>query len=488
MNDPFKLLNGLRKVSFFAGLDEETLVALGEAMSRDEIPAGTYLCREGEKGDRLFILESGELVVEKQNAFGESVRIASLVPGDAAGASSMFAGRRRSASLRAVTDCLVWTLDHETFKILSEAHSSLARALIISLSSQLGRGGAFAAELLSSDLDRRFRIAFFDSKPYMRTIFEEQNRERFAVSFLEPRLTLETAMLARGARAVCVFVNDTLDAKVVEELHGMGVELIALRCAGYNNVDLKACERFGVSVVRVPSYSPHAVAEHAVALILTLNRKVHRAHNRVREANFSLDGLVGFDIFGKTLGVVGAGKIGRCLIDILLGFGCDILVYDAYVDATLAALPRLRYVTLEELFERSDIISLHAPLLPETRHMIDESAIAKMKTGVMLINTSRGALIDTQALLEGLKSGKVGYAGLDVYEEESGYFFEDFSDKVLTDDVLARLTTFNNVIVTSHQAFLTKEALSNIAETTLSNIETYFTSGPGETPVNLVTR
>jgi D-lactate dehydrogenase len=253
----------------------------------------------------------------------------------------------------------------------------------------------------------------------------------------------------------------------------MVVRLVAMRCAGYNNVDLTACAQLGIPVVRVPAYSPHAVAEHTVALMLSLNRKIHRAHSRVRDGNFSLDGLVGFDLYGRTVGVVGAGKIGQCVIEILKGFGCRVLVFDKYESDALKARLLFDYVGLDELFRESDIITLHAPLFPETRHVINHAAIDKMKRGVMIINTSRGALIDTSALLDGLKSGQIGYAGLDVYEEESDFFFEDYSDRVMTDDLLARLTTFNNVLVTSHQAFLTRDALENIAETTLDNIRAF---------------
>jgi D-lactate dehydrogenase len=253
----------------------------------------------------------------------------------------------------------------------------------------------------------------------------------------------------------------------------MGIGLIALRCAGFNNVDLAACGRFGVSVARVPAYSPYAVAEHAIALMMSLNRCVHRASNRIREGNFSLRGLVGFDMHGRTAGIVGAGKIGECVLSILAGFGCRLLVHSRTPKPALAERYGAEFVDLSRLLAESDIISLHAPLTPETHHMIDASAIAGMKRGVMLINTSRGGLVDTRALLNGLKSGHIGYAGLDVYEEESAYFFEDLSDEVMADDALARLTTFNNVIVTSHQAFLTGDALANIAETTLGNIEQY---------------
>jgi D-lactate dehydrogenase len=249
--------------------------------------------------------------------------------------------------------------------------------------------------------------------------------------------------------------------------------MIALRAAGYNNVDLQACQAHDISVTRVPAYSPHAVAEHTVALMLALNRKIHRAYSRVRDGNFSLSGLLGFDMHGKTVGVVGVGKIGRCVVDILLGFGCKVLGYDKYQDEELAARAGFRYVEMDALLSQSDIITLHAPLLPSTYHLINADTLKMMKRGVMLINTSRGGLIDSPALVEGLKDGRIGSAGLDVYEEESEYFFEDRSDRVIRDDVLARLTSFNNVMITSHQGFFTEEALDNIATTTLANVAEY---------------
>lgn len=319
----------------------------------------------------------------------------------------------------------------------------------------------------------RSKIAFFDSKPFMEGIFRERNQSGYAISFLESRLSGETVALAGGFGVVCVFVNDTVDSAVAEGLQRAGVGLIALRCAGHNNVDLAACERHGLSVARVPAYSPHAVAEHAVALMLTLNRRIHQAHNRVREGNFSLNGLVGFDMFGKTAGIIGTGKIGKCVANILAGFGCRLLGYDSYRDTSLTDRLGLRYVELGEILATSDILTLHTPLTPQTHHLINAQALEQMTPGVMLINTSRGALIDSRALIDGLKSGRIGYAGLDVYEEESGYFYEDLSDRVITDDVLARLTTFNNVLITSHQAFLTREALANIADTTLANVGEY---------------
>jgi D-lactate dehydrogenase len=285
---------------------------------------------------------------------------------------------------------------------------------------------------------------------------------------------------------VCAFVNDSIDAEVVEELNRMGIELIALRCAGFNNVDIEACEKYGINVVRVPAYSPYAVAEHTIALIMALNRHIHKANNRIREGNFSLDGLVGFDMYQKTVGILGTGKIGKCLIDILLGFGCKILAYDKFPDKVIAQMKSVEYVELDTIFRESDIISLHIPLTPETYHLINKDSISLMKHGVMLINTSRGGLVNSQDLIEGLKTGQIGSAGLDVYEEESKYFFEDFSQTIISDDTLARLTTFNNVMITSHMAFLTNEALENIVDTTLENIKEYENGKSGSELTNSI--
>jgi D-lactate dehydrogenase len=318
------------------------------------------------------------------------------------------------------------------------------------------------------------KIAVFDTHPYERHALEAAN-ERFAQSltFFEPRLTSATASLAAGFPVVCAFVNDRLDRATLQRLREGGVGLVALRSAGYNHVDLEAAADLGLRVVRVPEYSPYAVAEHAVALILALNRRIHRAFNRVREANFSLDGLVGFDMHGKTAGVVGTGRIGAVMARILHGFGCRLLAYDLQPHPQLVEDLELQYVDLSELYRESDIVSLHVPLTPASRHLVDAAALASMKQGVMLINTSRGALIDTRALIDALKEGHVGAAGLDVYEEEEGIFFRDLSDQVLQDDVLARLLTFPNVLVTSHQAFLTKEALASIASITLASVRAF---------------
>lgn len=323
------------------------------------------------------------------------------------------------------------------------------------------------------------RVAVFDTHRYDREALEEANQGRgHELVFFEPRLTRETAALAAGFGAVCSFVNDVLDAAALEILAAAGVRLIALRSAGYNHVDLEAAERLGLAVTRVPAYSPHAVAEHAAALVLALNRKVHRSYARVREWNFSLEGLVGFDLHGKTVGVVGTGHIGAVAARIFHGFGCRLLGYDLHEDGRLAAALGLRYVPLEVIYREADVITLHVPLTPTTYHLVDAAALARMKRGVILINTGRGALIDSRALIDALKSGHVGGAGLDVYEEEEGIFFQDLSSRVLKDDVLARLLTFPNVLITSHQGFLTREALAAIAATTLDSVDAFARGEP----------
>ena len=314
------------------------------------------------------------------------------------------------------------------------------------------------------------KVAFFDAKAYDKPSFELYGGEHgIRFKYLEAKLNEDTVDFAKGCEAVCVFVNDTVNAAVIEKLYEYGVRLIALRSAGYNNVDLQAA--FGkIHVVHVPAYSPYAVAEHAIALLLTSVRRIHKAYNRTREFNFSLNGLTGFDFHGKTVGVVGTGKIGRIFIDICRGFGMNVIAYDLFP----AKDSGINYVSLDELLERSDIISLHCPLTDETRHMINADAIGKMKKGVVIVNTSRGGLIDAEALLEGSKARKIGAACLDVYEEEADVFFEDRSGHILNDDLLSRLISMPNVIVTSHQAFLTEEALNNIAETTVNNILSCF--------------
>jgi D-lactate dehydrogenase len=323
------------------------------------------------------------------------------------------------------------------------------------------------------------KIAVFSTKPYDRQFLDADNTNHgFDIEYFEDRLSPLTARFAHGKDAVCIFVNDRADAETLEVLKQHGVHIVALRCAGFNNVDLVAAEKAGIAVVRVPAYSPYAVAEHAVALIMALNRKTHRAHNRIREGNFALEGLLGFDLHGNTVGLVGTGKIGVVFARIMYGFGCEVIGYDPFPSPEFTEAGG-RYVSLDELMDRSRIISLHCPLTPDTYHMIDAKAIARMQKGVMLINTSRGALVDTRALIDGLKSGLVGHVGLDVYEEEADLFFEDLSDRVIQDDVFSRLTTFPNVMITGHQAFFTSTAMQNIASTTLENLHFLKEGMPG---------
>lgn len=317
------------------------------------------------------------------------------------------------------------------------------------------------------------KVAIFSTKPYDRRFFESVNESHgHDLVFFETRLSSESVKLAAGFPIVCVFVNDLLDKSMVAELASHGTRLIALRCAGYNNVDLSAAAEHDLTIARVPSYSPYAVAEHTVGLLLTLNRNIHRAYNRVREGNFAIDGLLGFDLHGKTVGVLGTGRIGALVCRILNGFGCKLLAYDVNPNPDCESLG-VEYVEREEIFASSDIVTLHCPLTPETHHVIDAAAIDQMQKGTLLVNTSRGPLVDTDAVVAGLKSGKLGAVGLDVYEEEADLFFEDLSNQVLQDDTLARLLTFPNVLITSHQAFFTREAMQNIAETTLSNITAF---------------
>jgi D-lactate dehydrogenase len=319
------------------------------------------------------------------------------------------------------------------------------------------------------------KTAIFSTKSYDETFMSLSNLDYgHELVYFESRLTADTAKLATGFPAVCVFVNDQLNAEVLQILHENGTRLIALRSAGFNHVDLAAAERLGLTIVRVPAYSPYAVAEHALALIQGLNRKLYRAYNRVREGNFSLEGLLGFDLHAKTVGVIGTGKIGMIFANIMNSLGCNVLLYDPYPSQTLAN--NMRYVSLAELYAESDIISLHCPLTPETHHMINHQVLAQMKNGVMLINTSRGKLVDTKAVISALKSGKIGNLGLDVYEEEGDLFFDDLSNQVIHDDVFMRLLTFPNVLITGHQGFFTKEALTNIAQITLANITAYETN------------
>lgn len=316
-------------------------------------------------------------------------------------------------------------------------------------------------------------VAVFSTKPYDKEYFEKFKKEyNLKISYYETSLQPNTAKLTKDFEVVCVFVNDTIDKKTVNSIAKNGVKLIALRCAGFNNVDLEACEKNNIKVVRVPAYSPEAVAEHAMALILTLNRKTHKAYNRVREGNFSLTNLIGFNLHKKVVGVVGTGKIGAAFCNIAKGFGCEVLAYDIYKSEALEK-NGVRYVSLEELFNKSDVISLHCPLNEHTKHIVDKNSIEKMKKGVLIVNTSRGALVNTKDVIAGLKSKKIAFLGIDVYEQEENLFFNDLSESIIKDDLLMRLNSFPNVLITSHQAFFTKEAMTEITTTTLNNIQEF---------------
>jgi len=321
------------------------------------------------------------------------------------------------------------------------------------------------------------KIVAYSSKPYDKQSLCRVFKTDWQPLYLEVPLDLNTLAYAKGAEVVSVFVNDRLDAKVLTILAEGGTKLIALRCAGFNNVDLETAKQLGIQVVRVPAYSPYAVAEHTVALMLGLNRKLYRAYNRVREGNFSLNGMLGFDMHGKTVGIIGAGRIGRLVGKMLKAFGCEVFIYDPY-ECTACQELGIEQVALEKIWQDSDIISLHCPLTPETNHLIDAQNIKKMKKGVMIINTGRGALMDTQALIEGLKSKQIGYLGMDVYEKEGALFFEDHSCEIIHDDEFERLVTFPNVLITGHQAYFTEEALSHIAQTTAENIQAYRDGNP----------
>ncbi|MHC4872403.1 MAG: D-lactate dehydrogenase family protein [Planctomycetota bacterium] len=486
MGENLSIIDVLKNTKFFSALDAETFTLLCEKMNLEKFSAGEVICNEGDMGNRMFVIKSGSISVEKKGEDGQPVEITKLEPGSVAGELSLFEERPRSATLKAREETELWTLGHDTFRELLNENVPLLRSMLETLSSHLCRETSVVAKLLTSNIDNRFKVAFFDSKPYMKQAFDKSNKYNYSINYLESRLSPETVSLAAGSDAVCVFVNDNLNGDVIEELSAMGIKKIALRCAGFNNVDLDACEKHGISVTRVSAYSPYAVAEHAVALIMSLNRQTHRANNRVREGNFSLTGLIGFDLHEKTVGVIGIGKIGKCFLDIVNGFGCKLLAHTRTPKPELTEEMGVQFVELDELLEKSDIISLHTPLTPETQHLINKETIEKMKDGVMLINTGRGGLIDTEAMIDGLKNGKIGYAGLDVYERESNYFFEDLSDSVMSDDTLARLTTFNNVIVTSHQAFLTWEALGNIADTTIENLREYEEGKQGAELTNCV--
>lgn len=445
----------------------EQLAAWARCVS---VKAGDHAFKEGDAAPYIFLVARGAFDAIKRAEDGADVVMRTLVQGEVGGLTNLAGPGPRSAGLRAQEDAVLLTIDKPAFIEAMRGDAALTDAVLQNLGQKVRAKNAQVATLIErTKRDPREKIVFFDAKPYEREAFERRMPADLRAAWIAARLGPDTAKLAEGYPVVCAFVNDDLSRPVVEELAARGARLLAMRCAGYNNVDLAAAAEAGIKVVRVPAYSPHAVAEHTVALLLTLVRKTHRAFARVREGNFSLAGLVGFDLHGKTAGVVGTGKIGAIVATILRGFGMEVVAWDK-VESQVLRDAGVRYVSLDELFRTSDVISLHVPLTQETHHMVDEARLAKTKRGVVLVNTSRGGLVDAAALVLALKTGHIGGAGLDVYEEESEYFFQDRSDRAVLDDLLARLMTFPNVLITSHQAFLTREALDNIAEATLASV------------------
>ncbi len=481
------LLELIERAELFARLEPATRAAIARVAERRVFAAGETVFLESSPSEYAFVVERGAVEATKRSDQGADVPLRVLGPGEVGGLTSVALDRGRSATLRARADSTLVIIPRPALATLLADHAELGRAILAHLGEKVRTKNRKIATLeAAARPDGRTGIAFFDAKPYDHQSFDARVPAELRLHYLEPRLGPATASLAHGFQIVCAFVHDDLGEPVLERLAAAGVELVALRCAGYNHVALAAAARLGISVARVPAYSPHAVAEHAVALVLALDRKVHRAHGRVREGNFSLVGLVGFDLHGRVAGLVGLGRIGQCVARILRGFGMTVLAHDELVPPEVAAGLDVALVGLDELLARAHVVSLHVPLTPATHHLIDAARIARMRPGVMLINTSRGGLIDSGALIQGLKSGRIGAAGLDVYEEEEAYFFEDRSDQVITDDLLARLMTFNNVVITSHQAFLTEEALADIAETTLGNVAEFLAGRRGGELTNAV--
>lgn len=467
---PEALRDTLARTAPFSAAGADTLDRLCAAAQPLVLAVGEAAFNEGDPSPWAFVLHSGALQASAADEAGRDTPLRVLRTGDVGGLTLLDREDGRSTTMRALEPSVLVTVPKAPLRAALEGDSAFATALLGYFGRHLrARTRQIAGMVSHARGGQPQQIAFFDCKPYERKAFERRLTPELGVHWINARLDIDTAALADGQPIVCAFVNDTLDDAVLTRLAAGGTRHIAMRCAGYNNVDLASAARNGLSVTRVPAYSPHAVAEHAVALLLTLNRKTHRAHARVREGNFSLVGLEGFDLHGRTAGIVGLGKIGRCLAEILRGFGMRVLAMDSYRDEAFAERTGLRYVELDELLAASDVVSLHAPLMPATYHLINADSIARMKRGAVLINTSRGGLVDARALIDALKTGHIAAAGLDVYEEESEYFFQDRSDRPIDDDTLARLISFPNVLITSHQAFLTEDALDNIAETTLAN-------------------
>lgn len=433
----------------------------------------------------MLIVDQGKL--EKKYRDGRTLYLKS---GDTSGSLHFFNKDVSSSTLKAAEDSVVYVLKTDDFVSACAQDQDLNSQFIHFLSLEVRKRSNILSNI-RFQMDRRNKrsISFFDTKPYTQESFQKYMKSHnvdYQFHWYKEKMGPSTASFAAGCDIVCCFVNDTLTAEAIKILKDVGVSMIAMCCAGYDNVDLKACEEQGISVTRVPAYSPNAVAEFAITLILTCNRNVHKSYNRVRDFNFSLAGLVGFDMYGKTVGIFGTGKIGAITAKILRAFGCTVLCYDVHKNAELEAMEGIKYVEIDELFSKSDIISLHAPLVPSTKYIINKDSISNMKKGVIIVNTSRGGLINSQDLLDAIMSGHIGSVGLDVYEGEKQYFFEDRSSQPIVDSVLSQLIACHNVIVTSHQAFLTTEALYGITESVMKSIGEFYEGKRGSQLTNIV--
>jgi len=462
----------LASISIFSKLSSGQLSSLAAAFVGLKTQEGIAVAVKGMSNDAFYIVADGQLVV----SLHDSTHF--LTRGDYIGLSALFEPGNFPFSVVPKSFKTEYKLDQATFIAHLQANPDLTIQILSSLSKNVLNDKLSIASTPSSKVSplSKMTVRIFDNKAYQKQLFISQNKAlglNYDLDFVSEKLTAKTAHMAAGAQAVCVFVHDTVDEDVAKILKQNNVDLVAFRCAGFDTCNVDACDKNDISVVRVPSYSPNAIAEHAVALMMAINRKLILAGQRVHTGDFSLDGLVGFNMKGKTVGVIGTGKIGFFLIQIMLGFGCRVICYDVFKNPDLLKNPAVTYVELDQLYRESDIISLHAPLTPETQYMINKESISKMKKGVLIINTARGGLIDTKALIQGLIDERIGGCGLDVVEEESDYFFENVAEKPIKSDIIARLLTFNNVMLTSHQAYLTHEALSEIASCTLKNIEEF---------------
>jgi len=481
----------LKKSKYFSTIPDDQLGLLASIAEKKSYASKEVLGKEGEPQTAMYLVTKGGIVRTKQ---GKELSV--VEQGQHAGFLHLFSQDPMYATLTVLENSEVFVIESSKFNELLSKNPDLTKTVVSILTREVrNQTKALSGALSLTDKELTAKVLVFDSKNYWEKYFNLVNKGEavkdgkkynYRLEFTKEKLCPVSADYCKGYKVVCAFVNDNLGKDTIAALSNAGVKLVALRCAGYDNVDLDACHENEIEVVRVPAYSPYAVAEHAISLLMTLNRKIHRSYSRVKEGNFSLEGLVGFDMYGKTAGVIGTGKIGRCLINILLGFGCKVLCYDIYPSKELEGKEGVQYVSLDDLLAKSDVISLHAPLTKETRHMLDDTAFGKMKKGVLFVNTSRGALVDSKALISAIEKGIVAAAGLDVYEDEKAYFFEDHSDKPIKDDVLARLTSFNNVIITGHQAFLTEEAIINIANTTLENISLFLEGKKGKDHPNSV--